>query len=241
MGSAPSQAADIRVFSGGAPQGTLEALAPQFEARTGHRIRFTFAHVSIIQAKLAAGDQTDVLLLPASLMAATAKVIDLRSDGRSVLARVGVGVVAREGSEPPAIVTADDVRRMLLAATAIAVPRPGGLTGDHLMRMMTQLGIEDQVRPKLRHKPAIDGGAELIAEGDADVGLYLASEVRAVKGTTLVGLLPDALQNYVVYEIAIPAHCAVLEPALQFVRFVSDPENRSAWKDSGFELVEAGR
>jgi molybdate transport system substrate-binding protein len=238
IGMAPAESADIRVFAGGAPQETLEALAPEFEKRTGHRVKFTFAHVSVIQKKLAAGEQAEVILLPTPLMANTEKVIGLRSEGRSVIARIGIGVVVREGGNRPDISTVDAVRRMLLEARAIAVPAPEGLTGSHLMRMMTRLGIADEVGPKLRHKPAIDRGADLVAAGDADVGLYLASEVLGVKGATLVGMLPAELQNYVVYAIAVPAHNASPEPALAFVKFVSDPANREAWKATGFELIE---
>ncbi len=237
-GMAPVEAAEIRVFAGGAPQETLEALAPQFEKQIGHRVKFTFAHVSIIQKKLAAGERAEVILLPVPLMAKAEKVIGLRSEGRSVLARIGIGVVVREGGARPDISTVDAVRRMLLEARAIAVPQPGGLTGSHLMRMMTKLGIADAVRPKLRHKPAIDRGADLIGAGEADVGLYLASVVVGANGATLVGMLPAELQNYVVYSIAVPAYNASPEPALAFVKFVSDAANREAWKATGFELME---
>lgn len=232
-----SDAADIRVFSGGAPQETLQALTPAFEKQTGHRAIYTFAHVSIIQKKLAQGEKADVVLLPTVLMNATAKVIGLRAEGRSELARIGIGVLIREGAKDPDISTPDAVREMLLAARSIAVPLPQGLTGSHLMRMMDRLGIADAVRTKLRHKPAIDGAGELVATGEADVGLYLASEIQKVKGTRLAGLLPAALQNYIVYSIAVPAHNTAPEPALAYARFVASAANREFWKLTGFELM----
>jgi molybdate transport system substrate-binding protein len=234
----PSKAADIRVFAGGAAQETLQVLKPEFEKRTGHRVVYTFAHVSIIQKRLAAGEQADVILLPTPLMSNVDKTIGLRSEGRLVLARIGIGVLLREGAPKPEIATADDIRRMLLAAKAIAVPQPDGLTGSHIMRMMAKLGIADAVAPKLRHKPAIDGAGELVAAGEADVGLYLASEIHKVKGATLVGMLPAELQNYVVYSIAVPKSNTAPEAALTFVKFVSDPASKEQWKLAGFELVE---
>jgi molybdate transport system substrate-binding protein len=238
MEPATAKAAEVRVFSGGAPQETLQALSPEFEKQTGHNVRYTFAHVSVIQKKLAAGEQTDVVLLPTPLMAESEKVTGLRPEGRSVLARIGIGVLTREGAKRPDISTADAVRRMLLEAKAIAVPQPEGLTGSHLVRMMTKLGIADEVRAKLRHKPAVDGAGHLVATGEAEVGLYLASEIQGIKGATLVGLLPAELQNYVVYSVAVPAHNAAPGPALAFVKFISDPVNREHWKATGFELVE---
>jgi ABC-type molybdate transport system substrate-binding protein len=41
--------AEIRVFSGAAPQNALRDLAPEFERATGDRVEFTFRIVSEIQ------------------------------------------------------------------------------------------------------------------------------------------------------------------------------------------------
>ena len=232
-----AKAEDIRVFSGGAPQETLQAMAPEFEKRSGHRLRFSFAHVSVIQKRLADGEPADVILLPAQLIATTEKSLPLRSEGRSVLARIGIGVVIREGAKQPQISTADDIRRLLIDAKGIAVPRPEGITGSHIMRLMSRLGIADEVKAKLKHQAAVERGAEQVARGDAEVGLYLASEVLSVKGITLVGLLPAELQNYVVYGVAVPATKAKPQAALAFIRFMSEPANAAHWKTTGFELI----
>jgi molybdate transport system substrate-binding protein len=232
-----SEAAEIRVFSGGAPQETLLNLTPDFEKRTGHRVTYTFAHVSIIHEKLAAGEQADVLLLPTVLMNEAGKVIGLRQEGRSELARIGIGVLIQEGAPRPDISSADAIRQTLLEAKAIAVPRPQGLTGSHIARIMTLLGIDDDVRSKLRHHRAIEGAGELVAKGEVDVGMYLASEIHTVKGTTLVGMLPAELQNYVVYSIAIPQGNKTPGPALKYIEFVSAPENGMRWKEAGFEQL----
>jgi hypothetical protein len=70
-------------------------MAPEFEGATGHRIQFTFALVTNIQQKLAAGEKADLILLPVPLIAATEKKLPLRTEGCVVLARVGIGVIVR--------------------------------------------------------------------------------------------------------------------------------------------------
>jgi molybdate transport system substrate-binding protein len=237
MGAASAGAADIRVYSGGAPQGVVRGLAPEFEKATGHRVELTFALVTAIQKKLAAGEKADVILLPVPLIAATEQTVPLRSEGRVALVRVGIGVIARQGAAPPDISTADAVRRMLLEARAVALPDPGTPTGSHLARVMAQLGIADAIRPKAISKGAINGGGELVAQGEADVGLYLVSEVRAIKGVSVVGLLPEALQSFVVYGAAVPATNAAPEAALAFIKFLSEPARGERWKAAGFELL----
>ena len=228
-------AADIRVFSGGAPQEMLRQLGPEFEQATGHRVEFTFRIVSETQQRLAAGERADVIVLPVLLIAATEKAVPLRTEGRIVLGRVGIGVIVRQGTTPPDISTPETVRKMLLDARAIAWPDPSLPIGSHLDRAIAQLGIADEVRPKLIVKGA--GRAELVAKGEADLGFHLVSEVQAVKGITLVGLLPPSLQSFVVYGTAIPAYTAAPDAALAFVRFISDPSKGERWKGAGFELA----
>jgi molybdate transport system substrate-binding protein len=232
-----ARSADIRVFSGGAPQAALQHLAPEFERATGHHLEFTFRLVTEIQRKLAAGEKADVILLPVPLIVATEKTLPLRTEGRIVLARVGIGIIVRQGTTPPDISTAEAMRKMLLNARAIAWADPSTPVGGHLDRTIAQLGIAGEVRPKLIIKAAIQGGAELVAKGEADFGLYLVSEVQTAKGITLVGLLPSPFQSFVVYGAAVPANSAIPEAALAFVKFISDPTKGARWKAAGFELV----
>ena len=228
-------AADIRVFSGGGPREVLQQFAPEFERTTGHRVKFTFGIVSEIQQKLAAGEKADVIALPVTLIAATEKAVPLRTEGRIVLARVGIGVIVRQGTTPPDISTVEAVRKMLLNARAIAWPDPSLPIGGHLNRVIAQLGIADEVRPKLIVKGA--GRAELVTKGEADFGFHLVSEVQTVKGIVLVGMLPPALQSFVVYGTAVPTYNVTPDAALAFVKFISDPGKGERWKAAGFELV----
>jgi molybdate transport system substrate-binding protein len=235
----PARADDIRIFSGGAPQRALRALAPEFEKATGHRVHFTFALVTAIQQKLAGGEKADLILLPVPLIGATERTHALRPEGRIVLARVGIGVIVREGVTPPDISTSDAVRKVLLGARSIALPDPSTPSGAHLTRMVAQLGIAEAMRGKLIIKPAIDGGAELVARGEVEVGMYLLSELQSVKGIVVVGPLPSDLQSFVVYGTAVPAYNDRPEPAVAFVKFISEPRQGDVWKAAGFELIGA--
>jgi molybdate transport system substrate-binding protein len=215
----------------------LRAAIPGFEGTTGHRVHPTFAHVSVIQQKLAAGEKTDLIMLPIPLIAAAERSLALRSEGRTVLARVGIAVIVRKGTTLPDISTPDAVRKMLLDARSIELPPSNGPAGAHLARMIEQLGIAEQCRPKLVIKAAIDGGAQLVADGKVDVAMQLLSEVQSVQDIAVVGLLPPTLQNFVVYGAAIPVSNEKPEAAVAFVRFLSTSGKKDLWKGAGFELM----
>src|SRR5262249_42280209 len=234
-----ASADEIRVLSGGGPQVALRAVIPEFEGATGHRVRPTFAHVSVIQQKLIAGEKADLILLPVPLIAAIEKSLALRSEGRIVFARVGIAIIVRKGTALPDISTPNAVRKMLLDARSIELPPPNGPAGSHLARMIEQLGIADAVRSKLVIKAAIEGGAKLVADGKVEVAMQLLSEVQSANDITVVGLLPPDLQNFVVYGTAIPAYNDKPEPALAFVKFLSEPNKKDFWKAAGFELMRS--
>jgi molybdate transport system substrate-binding protein len=50
-----------------------------------------------------------------------------------------------------------------------------------------------------------------------------------------VGPLPDALQLKLVYGGAVTAANPNPEPALAFIKFLADAQNKRVWKEAGFE------
>jgi molybdate transport system substrate-binding protein len=235
--TSPVIADEIRVYSGGAPQQVLRTLTPEFEQSTGHKVSYTFALVTVIQDKLAAGEKADLILLPVPLIAATGNTLSLRPDGRMALARVGIGAIVREGATKPDLSNPENVKTLLLNAQKIAFPEPNTPSGAHLQRVLDALGVAEAVRPKLQIKAAINGGAQLVANGDADVGMYLLSEVQGKKGISVVGLLPAPLQSFVVYGAAIPSSNPSPDAAMALLKFITDPAKSDAWQTGGFEII----
>jgi molybdate transport system substrate-binding protein len=98
-----------------------------------------------------------------------------------------------------------------------------------------ELGIESELQGKLTHSNALDGGVERITKGEADIGIYPVSEVIAVKGVALVGLLPPALQSRIIYGAGVLAKSAVAEPAEAFIAFLTDAAHQPIWTNAGFD------
>src|SRR5215471_2068039 len=138
-----ANADEIRVLSGGGAQGVLRAVIPEFERATGHQVRPTFAHVNVVQQKLAAGEKADLIFLPVPLIARVEKTLPLRSGGRVALARVGIAVIIRKGTTAPDISTPDAVRHMLVNAQSIEFPPENGPVGGHLARVIEKLGVAE--------------------------------------------------------------------------------------------------
>jgi molybdate transport system substrate-binding protein len=231
--------ADIRVMTGGAPKEVLAVLTPAFEKQTGHKLHVTFAVISAIQQKLAAGERPDIVLMPVPAIEARVKDGMFRSDAWARLGIVSVGMVVRQGAAAPDIATLDAFKKTMLDAKSVVHSNPGGTpSGAHLAKAWEQLGIADAMKPKITFRNALDGGVEAISKGEAEIGLYPVSEVISVKGVTMIGLIPQAVQLNTVYGAAVLTDNAVPEPAMAFVRFLADPANAKHWKEAGFEPVD---
>jgi molybdate transport system substrate-binding protein len=230
-------AADVRVLSSGAPAEVVKSLIVPFSDATGHHISLIVGTTGEILRKLSAEETPDLVILPAPAIEALDKTGRLRAGDRADLARVGIGVVVRAGASLPDISTADAVRRMLIDARSIVHPDPvgGGFAGAQIARMMARLGIAEAVKPKISFMFANGGGTTAVARGDAEIGLFNISEILPVKGVTLVGPLPHELQSYITFSGALHAGSASPAAALAFLRSLSDPNARDAWKKGGFE------
>jgi molybdate transport system substrate-binding protein len=228
--------ADIHVMTGGAPKEVLAVLAPEFEKRTGHKLHFIYVVIAAMQQKLAAGEKPDMVLMPVPAIDARVKDGILRGDARTALGTVRIALVVREGGAGPDIATLDDFKKAMLEARSVVHSNPAATpSGAHLGKAWEQLGIAGAMKPKLTFRNALDGGAESVRRGEADIGLYPMSEVIAEEGIRVVGLIPQDVQLNTVYGAAVLSANAAPEPAIAFVKFLADPSNARRWKDGGFE------
>jgi molybdate transport system substrate-binding protein len=239
MAVSAAHAADIKVLSAGAFKQIVLAVQPAFEQQTGHRLVVANDTVGALVKRIESGESFDVAFVSpaaADALAKTGKVAEERID----LARVGVGVMVREGASVPTVATVDDFKKAVLAAKSVAYidPKSGGSSGIYLDRLFVELGIADAVRPKAKLK---SGGyvADLIVSGDAELGIHQISEIVPVKGVRLVGPLPKQIQNYTVYTAGVSATTTQKEAVAALVRLLSGADAARMLEGKGME--PAGR
>jgi molybdate transport system substrate-binding protein len=169
-------------------------------------------------------------------------VNDLTAKGKFVpgsrlnLARVGVGVVVKEGAPKPDIASVEAFKQALLAAKSVAYidPAAGGSSGIYVAGLLDKLGIAAEVNAKAR---LIHGGAvaEHIAKGEAEIGVHQISEILPVKGIALVGPLPAEIQNYTVYAAGLGANAKESDAAKALLKALSGPAAADVLKAKGME------
>src|SRR5215471_5481149 len=229
-------AADIKVLTAGAFKQIVVALAPEFEKQTGHKLVIENETVGALVKKIEGGEAFDVTFLSPAAVDDLVKKGKIADGSRVNIARVGVGVMVKEGAPKPDIGTVDAFKQALLAAKSVAYidPASGGSSGIYVAKLLDQLGIADQIKPKAKLK---QGGyvADLIVSGEAELGVHQISEIVPVKGVTLVGPLPKEIQNYTTYAAGISAAPGDVEGAKALVKFLTGPRTGELLKQKGME------
>ena len=234
---APAAEAELKLRSPPAPyRSTLVALEPAFEKRTGDKLSIEFDAAGPLAKRIESGDSFDVAIISPSVLDDLREKSKIAPERITPLARVGVGVVVKEGAPKPDISTVDAFKKAVLAAKTISFidPAYGGSSGIFVADMLKRLGIADQVKPKERLK---QGGAvaDLIASGVARLGIHQISEILPVKGVTLVGPLPPDIQNYTIYAAGVGAASKQPDAAKALIAYLSGPDAAPVLKQKGME------
>ncbi|MBV9557636.1 MAG: substrate-binding domain-containing protein [Pseudolabrys sp.] len=228
--------ASIRVFSGGAPKEVFLKLTPQFEKASGHKVTYVFEVMSSLKDRLAKGEVADVLVMPTNMLDSYEKDGVVRAHGRAILGLVPINAVVRSGAPLPDLSSREATTQSLLKARSISHATPGATpSGTHMGKLVEQLGIADAMKSKTIHRPALEGGVELVARGEAEIGFYPKSEVINIDGLTLAGPLPADIQLTTIYGAGVTAKSAAPDAAEAFIRFMTEGQVQPAWRHAGFD------
>src|SRR5215472_10252682 len=115
------------------------------------------------------------------------------------VARSTVGLAVRAGAAKPDIGGVEALRRTLMAARSIAYS--DGPSGAYVADLLAKLGIAATVAAKVK----LTSGpvAELVARGEAELGMQQIIAILPVAGAELVGPLPAELQNVITYAAGL--------------------------------------
>lgn len=228
-------AAEVDVLSAGAAEAPLHAAAAAWESASGNKVTAAFGPVGELRKRIEAGARPDLLILPSEALDAMAKAGAVDPATRRDLGVVVIGAAVREGAPRPDISTPEALKRTLELARSVTYMDPTrGTSGKHFdEEVLPALGIRDAVRAKAQLG---QGGsvAEKVAAGEAEIGFQQITELLPVKGVTVLGPIPDALQKRTTYSAVLartPRHAAEARALLDYL---GSAAGRKAFLDRGF-------
>ena len=238
--SASASAAEIRVMISGGLTAAFNALVPEFEKQTGNKVLVAYGPsmgttVNAIPVRLERGEPADVLIMVGYALADLAKKGKVVPDSEVELVKAGIGVAVKAGAPKPDISTPASVKSALLAAKSVAYS--DSASGVYVStEMFKKLGIEDEMKGKARMIPATPV-AEIVAKGEAELGLQQISELKPVAGIDIVGPLPADLQKITIFSAGIATASKEPEAGKTLIRFLSSPAASAEIVKSGMEPI----
>jgi len=230
---------ELRILSGGAAQGVVGALQQSFAADTGAVIAGTFGAVGAMKDKLLAGAPCDAVILTAALIEELTRSGHLLAGSAAPLGRVRTGIAVRAGEPLPMIADRDSLRASLTQARGIYFPDPDRATaGIHFVNVLKQLGIHDEVLPRLRPFPNGATAMRALAQSAEakQIGCTQITEIKYTEGVTLVGPLPKEFELATVYSAAVCSGSAQPETAAALIELLSGARSAALRSAGGFEF-----
>ena len=228
--SSSALGAEITLIAPGGIRAAVEQLIPEFERKSGHKVKATFGSGLGTKKQVASGEAFDVPIVqpPYPEVIASGNVV---ASSATPLASVAVGVAVRKGAPKPDISTPDAVKRTLLAAKSVSYPNAAGgaAAGVSFNETLQKLGIADQMKSKLKPAQGGAGAMAMISKGEAEIGLTFLSEMED-PGVEPVGPLPREISPATSLVGFVSAHAKDPAAAKALLDFLSSPSAVAVYK-----------
>jgi molybdate transport system substrate-binding protein len=216
-----ASAAELKVYSTIGVKGALEALIPQFEKQSGHKVNITWGLVSSLTKQVQDGDVPDVLIVTRAGIDSLIKEGKIAADG-ATLASSGTAAAVKQATPKPDISSAAALKKALLGArtTGYSDPALGSATGI------------DKAKSKIPPQACFAGELAIKQE----IGLAVPSNPKPASPTTVVadGLCAVDLTNVTVFAVGIGATSTNSAAGKALVEFLTSPQAQAVIKANGF-------
>jgi molybdate transport system substrate-binding protein len=223
-----ARAADLIIMTGGSMYEPLKAVGEDWTRSSGIPVTFVVGTTGEVNRKVRAGEHADIVVIAVTALKPLQTEGLVAPEAPAPLAKAIVGVAVKAGGKKPDISTVEAFRRAMLAAPHIVYPDPkaGATAGIYLAGLFDKMGIAPAISAKAVLEPNGEEVAAALAGGEADVGLTFVSELLPNKGVSVVGPLPDDIQNATPYGAAVGTKASDPKAARAFIAFATSAAER---------------
>lgn len=233
--AAKTHAADISFLCAESLQPSIEELLPDFERASRHTVKSHYANLGTNADLVRKGVPADLAIVAAQQWEQLEKDGRIVSSVRVVVGKIGLGVFVRKGAPHPDIGSVEAFRQMLIKAPSVAVrdPAHGSPVGARTLALFEQLGLAQEIKPRLRL--TADRPFDAVIRGEADIGFSTTTEIAATPEVDLVGAFPAELQNFIILTAAVPKDAKEPAAARALLDFLGSQRAIAVFKSKGIE------
>jgi molybdate transport system substrate-binding protein len=231
---ANARAAELKILTPRSMWTVLNEIGPQFERSSGYKLIVVTDIAATLADRIIAGESFDVFIGPPVQIERVIKDSKIAADTRTAIAHSGIGVQVRAGAHKPDISSVEAFKEALLNAKSVGYLKQEGTSGAYLHGLFDRLGIAEAIKSKVV-RPDTDIVSELVAKGEIELGLVVATQIMTTPGVELVGPIPREIQYFVRWSGGVSAHSATPHVARELLRFLAGPTALPVLKAQGME------
>jgi len=211
-------------------KGVMPFILDQYQ-HNNSSLRISYGTTLELVENCIANKDVDAILVTNSGIDTLLKQHKLVETSVTTIAKTGIGIAIAKSAEGFDISTAKSFQDALLQCKSIAFTQYGA-SGMYFAKLIQKLNIENEILSKALRP---EGGlvATLVENHQAELAVQLVSEIKAVKGVDLLGLIPDEYQEWSIFKIAKTSN-SKSDEVDHLIEFIKNPELQKQLEPFGF-------
>jgi molybdate transport system substrate-binding protein len=230
----PAAAAELKIFGSRVTRMVVGDVGPSFEQATGNKLTVVTDVAAVMKRRIEQGEPFDLAVLVDFQADELIREGRLVPGSRADVMKAGIGVAIKRGAVKPDISTVAAFRQTLLDAKSVTYLKEGAST-RHLVKVLAELGIADALESKTIMPPT-ESVSEMVAAGEAEIGIIVIPNILSVPGAELVGPLPDEIQSWITFTAAVSAQSDNQSAAREVIRLMRSPAGVQSIRKNGMEI-----
>jgi molybdate transport system substrate-binding protein len=234
---ANAQSSTLLIAAAASLQNALEELDPVFEsAHRGMTVNYNFAASGALQQQIEQGAPVDVFISAATkqMDALQEKGLILTDTRRNLLTNSLVLIVPKNSS-----LGLTSFRQLTNAnVKRIAVGEPRSVpVGQYTEEVFKNLGILEQVRPKLVYGNSVRNVLASVESGNADAGVVYLTDAKISNQVKQVATAASNSHSPIVYPIAAIEASRNVQAARSYIQFLKSKPAKQVFTKYGFGIA----
>jgi molybdate transport system substrate-binding protein len=230
---------ELRALTSMAPRDVVVDAAALYQAQHPARIEVQSAGGVDVARRIAAGEAVDIVVLARDAIDKLIAAGKLLAADRTDLMESEIAIGVRAGTPHPDVADEQALRTLLLDSASVSYST--GPSGQYLEKLFERWGIYERIRDRIVVPPPGMPVAQLIATGKVVLGFQQLSELIAVPGVEVAGLLPATVQHLTTFSAGISVACGNVEEARRFLRFAASDALDATKKRRGMAPMAPAR
>ena len=225
----------LRGISSMATKAVLASLAQIYEAQTGVKIQIESVGGVDAAKRIQSGEVFDMVILASDAIDRLVASGAVQNGSRQDWVRSPVAIAVKAGSFHPDISNEASLKSAILASQTLSYST--GPSGVYLESLFERWGIADKVKARIVVPPPGTPVGKLVADAQVELGFQQLSELIALPGIDVLGLLPDEVAYITTFSSGIPMVIAQelerVDAAKAFLKFLTSIEVDHVKREQG--------